>query len=272
MTNTMQHRDTLTPDTSREYSATIWGDCPLEGIRSGVVDGVFFEDDFIAPYFTVPTTEGVYPPYKAFTSTGGTIKPATQAWGGIITLGSDGDDEGASIQLTNSFMQISRSFGKLWFEARVKVDTIAVTKYDAFIGFGELQTLTATVPITATAGALADKNLVGWLRPGTSTTGDGSIARATYKADGIAAVTVQDNAAAFVADTYIKLGMRFDPSDYYLTFYLNGVPSGRKLIPSAAGTDFPNDILLSPIAAALNTAAVTSVFTIDRWRGFQLGV
>lgn len=275
MTNTMQYagnQGANVPNLDRRPSPFVWKDCPIQDILSGVVDGVYFFDDFLETYLTVPTTEAVFPPYKAFTSTGGTINPAAGAWGGQLALGSDGDDEGASLNTVLPFFQISRSNGKFWFECRVNVNTTAVTQYDAFIGLGEKMTLTAAVPITATAGLLADKNLVGWQRPGTSTTGDGSIAQGTYKADGVTAVVVQANAGAFVANTFLKLGMIFDPKDNFLRFYINGIESGNKLIPVAAGTDFPNDVVLGPIMGVTNTSANTSVFTVDWWRGCQLGV
>lgn len=259
-------------DTARHRSPAIWSDCPWDLIRSGEMGGVAFFDDFDTVGFTVPTTEGqIGPYYKAFTSTGGTIKPTTVARGGVVELGSDGDDEGASIATCSPPFQIIRGDGKLWFEARVKVNTIAVTKFDAFIGLGELMTLTATVPITATAGAMADQNFVGFLRPGTSTTGDGSILRFCYKANGVTAVTVKDTASTFVADTYIKLGFTFDPIDYKLRFFIDNVLQlTTYTVVSAAGTDFPNDVLLGPIAAVLNTAVNTSLFSIDWWRVAQL--
>ncbi len=261
-----------TADQNRTRSPAIWHDCPWDRINSGEVDGVTLFDDFLSPYLTVPTSEGVYPPYAGFSSTGGTILPATAERHGIITLGSDGDDEGASIRQVGQPFKIIRGDGKLWFEARVKVDTIAVTKYDAFIGLGEKQTLTAAVPITATAGTLADKNLVGFLRPGTATTGDGSSLRITYKADGVTAVTVETVAGVFAADTYVKLGFTFDPKDYKLRFFIDNVERVTTYtVPSAAGTDFPNDVLLGVIAAVTNAAAVTSVFSIDWWRVAQVG-
>lgn len=265
-------KNNFSTDTTRKPSPAIWSDCPWDQIGNGAKGGVRFFDDFDTIGFTVPTTEGqIGPYYKAFSSTGGTIKAATPVRGGVITLGSDGDDEGASIATVSPPFQIVAADGKFWMEARVKVDTIAVTKYDAFIGLGELMTLTATVPITATAGAMADKNFVGFLRPGTSTTGDGSIIRACYKADSVTAVTVIDTAAALVADTFIKLGMKFDPRDNYLRFFINNIELGsKKLIPVSGGTDFPSDTLMGPIAAVLNTAAITSVFTIDWWKFAQL--
>ena len=256
----------LTPDTNRRPSGGIWGRCPWEDIMAGKKNGFAFFDDFVSLPGPTPTTTGVFGPYKGFSSTGGTILPATQALGGIITLGSDGDDEGAVLASATNPFKIIQGGGKLWFECRVKVDTIADTKYDAFIGLGESMTISATVPITATAGTLADQNIVGFHRPAT----DGDVINAVYKANGVTAVTVGVMQVP-AADTYYKLGFVFDPYTYVLTFYLNGVATLTKTIPSAAGTDFPNDVLLGLIAAVVNAAgSVTSVFTVDWWKAAQM--
>ncbi len=260
--------------TNRNRSEAIWHDCPWDRIRNGELDGVAFFDDFDVGGFVVPTTAGVYAPYyQGFSSTGGTIQPATQVRAGVITLGSDGDNEGAAIQTANAPFLIQRAEGKLWFEARVSVDATAVTLYDAFVGLMEASTLTATVPITATAGLMADKNLVGFMRPGTATTGDGSSLRFTYKANGVTAVVVETVAAAFVAATFIKLGFVWDPTTNLLTDYINGVKrTTTYTMPAVAdGTDFPNDTQLALTAGVTNAAGITSVFTIDWWRCAQLG-
>lgn len=271
MTNMVQYRGNQgsgnPANTGRGPSPFLWSSCPWEEIVSGKIDGIAFFDDFLTPAFTVPTTEANYGPYKAFTSTGGTILPATPAWGGVITLGSDGDDEGASIATVGLPYKINRDNGKLWFECRVKVSTIADTTFDAFIGLGDQQTLTAAVPITATAGSLADENLVGFHRLGT----DGDYFDFRYKADGQTQVTHHSDAQVLVADTYVKLGMIWDPATYLLTAYGNGISLGTGYtVTTTAGNPFPNDVQLGLIAGVTNAAAATSVFTIDWWRIAQL--
>ena len=258
----------------RQASRAIWYDCPWNQIVEGSIAGIVEFNEFINPNFVTPTTEAVYPPYKGFSSTGGTITKANpQLRYGVITLGSDGDDEGASVAQVGTPFQVSALEGQFWAEFRVKVNSIAVTLYDAFVGFAEGITLTATVPITATAGAMSDNNMFGFLRPGTSTAGDGSLLRTFYKANGVTAVTVADYAAQFVADTYIKLGLRFSPADKYLRFFVNNVElATKKLIPDATGTDFPADVTVGLVAATLNTAVNTSVFSVDWWRAAQMDV
>src|SRR5687768_2373805 len=101
MTNIVQYRGNQGADvanTGRGPSPFIWSDCPVREILDGTKDGVYFYDDFLTSAFTVPTTEANCGIYKGFSSTGGVMTQASDAlnaWG-AISLGSDGDDEGAS--------------------------------------------------------------------------------------------------------------------------------------------------------------------------------
>ncbi len=273
MLNPLSFRLTGSVDTSRNHSPDLWYDAPILEVLAGTRGGIHRKYEFDDIGFTVPTTEGQIGPYwKAFSSTGGTIKPAAPVRGGVITLGSNDDDEGASIATCSPPFQIINTDGGLWYESRWKVTSTAVTRMDAFVGLGELMTLTATVPITATAGTMADQNMIGFLRPGTSTTGDGSSIRFFYKANGVAAVTIQTAAAAITADTFIKTGFKYDPVTNLITWYINNVKqTATYTLASAAGTDFPNDVLLGPIAASLNTVgSQTDLFTIDWIEVLQL--
>ncbi len=272
MLNPLSFRLTGSTDTSRKPSPDVWYDCPLLEYFARIRGGTYFYDDFDTIGFTVPTTEGqIGPYYKAFTSTGGTIKPSVPVRGGVITLGSNDDNEAASVATCSPPFQMVNTDGAIWFEARWKVTSTAVTIMDAYVGLGELMTLTATVPITATAGTMADQNLMGFLRPGTSTTGDGSLLRFFYKANGVTAVTVGTKAAALVADTFIKTAFKYDPVTNLLTWYVDNVKqSSTYTMASAAGTDFPNDVLLGPIAATCNAAgSITDVMTLDWWMVYQ---
>lgn len=260
-------------DTTRKYSGTIWADCPIEAIRAGLVEGFVWEKEFLTIPLVTPTTEAQYDDdLVAFSSTGGTMAMDTGEVGGGWKGGSDGDDEGASIRQNGQPAKINLSNGDLWFEAIVKTSTIADTKHGFFVGLIESVTLSATVPIAAD-GTLADKNLVGFHR----LEGDGDKVDCVYKADGVSAVTVQADAGTLVADTYTKLGMKFVPKRNigngigYLTFYQDGVAIGSKQIPSAAGTDFPNDVFLGFVFAVLNATATTpGTSTIKKVRMAQL--
>ncbi len=266
--------------TDRNPSPNIWADCPWEEIQSGNIPGVAFFDDFASFPKTPATTEGNWGQYAQFSSTGGTITAGT-GLGGEAVFASDGDNEGASIRTLATPFKIIRTGKKFWFEARVKSSTITDTKHGFFLGLLADAALTATLPIAAD-GTLADTNLVGFHR----LEGDGDAVDLVYKADGVTAVTTGADAITLEADTYVKLGMVFDPgvdpyvhdtdlsgdTKYLLTFYLNNLRlADYKQIPSAAGTDFPNDVGLGLAFAVLNATGTTpGSSTIDWWRAAQV--
>lgn len=267
--------DFLVPDTTRSPSRSVWGNCPWRDIKEGVVGGIAFHDDFESFPKTPATTEGNFGQYAQFSDTGGTIANDTTELGGAIAIGSDGDNEGCSIRTRSVPFRISQSTQRFWFEARILTSTITDAKHNIFVGLMDDTALTATVPITA-AGALADLNLVGFQRPETARTvagTGGGVMNTVYKADGITAVTVQSDAVTLAASTYVKLGMYFEPlgdkdGSYRLSFYANGTRlTTSKAIPSAAGTDFPNDINLGLVFAVLNATGTTpGTSSIDWWR------
>jgi hypothetical protein len=105
--------------------------------------------------------------------------------------------------------------------------------------------------------------------------------KSVYKADGVTQVTLETAASALVVDTYIHVGFKFSPKgfpgfngDDYVRFYFDNLErtAAAYLLASAAGTDFPNDVLLAPTAAVLNTAgSITDFMSVDAWRVCQLG-
>lgn len=257
-------------DTSRGPSQSIWADFPTLEILTGATDGVFIFDDFTNGPRVAAGAEASYAGYgggyRGFADTGGLVQDGGEI-GGTLDLSSDGDNEGASFRTGVASFQIGRGLGKFWFEARVKSSTITDTKHNLFVGLMGDSALTATVPITA-AGAIADVNIVGFHR----LEGDGDQFDTVYKADGVAAVTVQADAVQLVADTWVKLGIVFDPKNNTLTFYRNGLKLATTYtIPAAAGTDFPNDVRMGLVIAVLNATATTPGSSeIDWWRAGQL--
>ena len=268
-------------NSSMDYSGSIWGDCPVEALRSGQRQGFVWEKRFTSIPITPPTTEGNWMDMAMFSSTGGTAAGDTTEIGGGCAIGSDGDNEGVGMRTVVVPAKIILTGGDFWFEARILTSTITDAKHNIFLGLIENVALTATVPITA-AGALSDNNMVGFQRPETarSTAGTGgAIMNAVYKADGVTAVTVQTDAVTLVASTYTNLGMKFIPkrnfgpkgAPGYLYWYQDGAVVASKAIPTAAGTDFPNDVNMGFVFAVLNATATTpGTSTIKHVRMAQL--
>lgn len=251
----------------------IWKDCPLDEIAANPNVGYGFFDDFVRFCPVAAASEASYGPYKGFASTGGLVTDGT-AVGGVINASSDGDNEGASIATQMLPFKISGISGsktkKLWFEAKIKSSSIANTKHGIFAGLLDSATLSATVPIAAD-GSLADQNFVGFHR----LEGVGNYLNTVYKANGVTQVTVKDTAKIIVADTYMKVGIKFDPDANTLKFYFNGVEAADYLaaavLGATAGTDFPNDVTLGVAFAVLNaTGSSPGSASMDWWACYQL--
>ena len=85
-----------------------------------------------------------------------------------------------------------------------------------------------------------------------------------YQIGGVgAAVQVKDNAGTMVADTWIKLGLVYDPgaeADKKMKFFIDGVELGDSVTDAiiAAGTAFPTDEELTPVMMTKVGAAAES--------------
>lgn len=259
-----QYQGGLDADTGRGPSANIWGAAPVSQAGADPAYGIeVFEDFHLLPFTTLPTTEGAWGLYKVFSSSGGTFNAADED-GGVRTLGEVTDNEGVHFGMASFPFKIIRGGTKLLFEARVKRANITGT-HGFVVGLIDSRALTATVPITA-AGALADMNFVGFH----NLEGDPSHVDTVYKADTVTAVTVQADAVTLVADTYVKLGMIWEPKTNLLTYLKDGVAlATTKTVPAAAGTDFPNDVRLGFVIGALNGATAALSVSIDWFRVFQ---
>jgi len=277
MTNVTQYKDPT--DTTRGPSPVIWADCPWSEIFNQVGQGqggYQFFDDFLHGGITPTITTAIDltggSGYSAFGSAGATMTYDDVA-GGAIVLTEATADESLTLYTENHPYRISQDAGKLWFEARIKCSGIVTNANSFFVGLMDTTTPTDAVPLTAT-GALADMNLVGFHAPEANT----SAFDASYKADGVTAVEVNSDIGTLVADTYVKLGMVYDPTPSttgtkaQLVFYVDGAKQASvATIPDATGTDFPADIGLGlGIALAVGAGAETDTLTMDWWRVAQL--
>ena len=258
MANYVEYKDAT--DTSASPSPALWGDCPVNEIV-GTGNGVLQFEDFLGGVLASATTGTL----GTFLDASCTIGAANEV-NGAVTVTHDGTiDDSNSIFGAPAF-QISQTSGDLWFEARVKYSTVAADDYGFFVGLMDSTACAVEVPLTG-ASALADVNLVGFHKPEENSTAFDT----SYKANSVTAVEVNSNVGALVADTYVKLGMRFDASDNSLSFYIDGAKqAATKTIPSAAGTDFPNDVALKFMATQLAEDGVAYTFTCDWIRIAQM--
>lgn len=273
--NKVDYGTQLIEDTARRPSASIWKDCPIARLKEDAGVGIFFRDDFVqTALLATPTitTQAYYNNgWKAFGSAGGTLLSAFTENGGGLKADETDDNEGVNFATLATPFKIAPGKGDFWYEARLKVSTITANDGSFLAGLMDAQTLTVIKPITA-LGALADVNFFGFR----SLEATPQKVDTIYKADGVTAVVVKTDilggcptTTALVADTYVKLGMRFQPygSPYganVLSFYVNGFKlPDQKTIPTAAGTDFPNDVQMGLVFAYLCGSSNDSTFTVD---------
>lgn len=252
--------------------SSFWDDCPIEAIRNDPGKGFMIEDDFVDLGLTDQALDTITSwagagRYLIFGDVGvgnATVAPNGVLGGGIVLTEVD-DDEAVSITTKQTPFKIINTGGSLWFEARITTNVIVGDKQAWFCGLMDATPQTSIVPLTA-AGAIASINCVGFHHPEGNTTAYDT----SYRADGVAAVEVNSDVGTLVAGTYVKLGFKFDTYSNQLTFYINGTPqTTRKTIPSAAGTDFPNDVLLAPVLAEVLAASASYTLTMDWWRCAQ---
>lgn len=262
----------LTADNSRLRSENVWHRAPrFEDIDAGTVNGAYFNYDFVqAPVLVTPTitTQALYGQgLKAFGSSGGTLVNLAAADGGELVFTEATDNEGVSIASIALPFKIIRTYGSFWFEVRLKTSTVTDSQQGFFAGLVEQQTLSATVPIAA-AGTLADANFVGFHR----LEGDGDQIDTVYKSNGNTQVSAADQLhTALVADTYTKLGMQYDHRDYSFKFFQNNIQLATSYtIPSAAGTDFPNDVFMGICVAMLLATSSSLTLTLDWIKACQV--
>lgn len=278
-------RGNLVANTNRGPSPAIWADCPVNEIIDNPEKGFHFFDDFgdrPTGLITSPTTEAalVGIPYNGFGSSGATITFSNEA-GGAVVLTEVTDNEAVYLRAKSGMGQISAGKGKLWFEGRVKIGAVSDDNMGFIFGLWDDVTLSVVVPLsTANPPIMATTgNFVGFRAPEE----DAGVVRTMYDSDDAgqttdAEVIVQAGVHTFVADTYVKFGMCFDPDGFgqglgpLLRYYVNGVnQTGTKVIPDNTGTDFPADVRFTPlIGHRMGATASSGVTTMDWWRYAQI--
>lgn len=268
-----------TADTGRGRSPKVWEDFPWENIQAGVVDGVAdFEDFTRGGLLTAPSADAaeanlVEYGLSAFSTDASNISLGNPTWTnssgsqdlGTLILAETTTAESTSVRRASAPYRISANFGLLCFEARIKISSVATNEISFALGLMEDTAVALQVPLlVSSTHALADKNFVGFHKPVADTT----TFDATYKANGVTAVEVNGAIGSLAADTYVKLGFRFDPRDNYLRYFINNVEQATaKLIPDNTGTDFPADVPLGfVLGLGVGSAASDNTLTCDWFR------
>jgi hypothetical protein len=173
---------------------------------------------------------------------------------------------------------------KLWFEARIKKTTITNSYAGVFCGLADETALAAN--FIADAGAdFADNDLLGFWNDEThlndAGTTDGSSIHIVTQKTGAAFDTVLEEAGYFVADTFINLGFKYDPTaptETRIKFYVDGSELSTYIGETSADstcyitdtTNFPGGEEMTPILYISAASANDESVVIDWWRCAQL--
>lgn len=275
----------LSGDTSRGPSPNIWADCPwMEMLHDPTIGWGFFDDFFQAgegtdTAQTWPGPQGLL--YLCHGTAGTTVLPKTGVAGaltGIMELDVDNNDEEVYLSFSTTycptFGEISSTAAnarKLWFEGRVRFDTVlsGSPALGKFFGLGASGMNVANA-MAADAASVVVKDFVGFRA--VAADGDGMDA-VHIKVSG-AEVVVCESAAGptaqtLTADTWVKLGIHFDGTNTW--WYVNG----EKVVGTgvlADATNFPDGKGLHPIFGIRHHSAGTEDYEadIDWWRFARL--
>lgn len=265
-------------------SPNIWWDCPWDEIQSGQVAGQLIDLTFQkGGLITSPTTEAALIGYPAsgFGSSGSTQTYADEEGGGLV-LTEATDNEAVFVRTKTCPFQVSANKGKLWFEVRLKVSSITDNALGWIVGLWDDTTTTVAIPLSAANPPImaTTGNFIGFRAPEEDAGGVNFV----YDADDSgqttdAEVVVQSLVYQGVADTYVNLGMVFDPKDYSrlnsgrptIASYVNNiVQTSVKTVPNATGTDFPADVRMGLMAGIKLGTSTSTTMTIQWMRAAQL--
>lgn len=232
-----------------------------------------FYDDFVSGSDT--SLESGY--ILLQTATGTVLQIASQqASPGIRRLTSAADNDEAVIQLGNGldigpYVPLSKT---LCFEARVRVNAAAIVAGDHgfFVGLwtgGAAGGAIANLMFAAGDTIYATANLIGFQHLAAESTALDAVYQKTgqTKVDG-AVDTDLDTVHTLVADTWVKLGFRFEPTrPRKLVWYVDGVEKCSIPEASIAAAAFPDATtdLMQPTIGMRGVDATSAYLDIDWW-------
>jgi hypothetical protein len=211
---------------TRMPSAIIWANCPWEAIKNGEVDGHYYWNDFTGNIIlaNAQTVTDLRDGVMGFTAaTAGTTinKVDTAAPYGKVKLETTTINEDAGIMIgggNNVVGEYVFSAGKqLWFEARVSILNVTVTKLALLVAFAEEALCATTATLAAGGATIADKDYIGFHKRAADTVG---IDVVHNTAGGGGETILAADSGTFAADTFTKLGIYCDGTTIF--FYQDG--------------------------------------------------
>jgi hypothetical protein len=289
----MSNRPELPGSNTLGRTDALWANMPLDMMLgfNDLTHGVAMFDDFIGFGGTLSTNTGQYfsgrnryVAYQtasylltnvAFTPTPASVAPTSR---GAIVLGGTAainDNDECALQWGGHELTPYGSFpfsvipgmsDDLVFECRIKISSIAVDIGNFFIGLvgaAGVAPAATSVPITTSDALATTVSALGFGRLAAIT--DGAVALHYERASGTA--TSKAAVATAVADTYIKLGFKWDGNAKTLTPWVDGVPVPSKMISASVSgaTPWPNDFMAPVMAVMQKDADTAQKLTVDWW-------
>jgi hypothetical protein len=256
----------------RGPSPEVWDNCPvLDILLDPTVGWIHFYDFQNGPEIASNTSVEVdiASGYTVYSETGATATQQLDAPEGELLLEVNGtDDIDIAIgwgEKAGQIMIASSGPKAFWFEARIKMATVADNKTGAFIGFHDEACFVAD-GILADEGAMTTDDYLGFLWVATD---NDTIDTVCELAAG-AMEKIKDTVAVPVSGAYIKLGMKLITGETNVRFFVDGVEAADKV--SVTNAKFPFNEEMQPVFAVRSYAADSPAggVSIDWWRIAQL--
>jgi hypothetical protein len=273
---------------SRRPSGVIWGDCPPESaFMDDPMLGTYIWDDFTTGCPDVLGGTAVYGTgkygYSIYADTGVIFagEEGTNAYvGGILEIsGNDADNDEGNMSMAAPNFVVSDNPAvarKLWMECRIKKASIADEGLAFFVGLAYDHTTGLDIAVAdAMSNDEADLGAYSWLGFHCDLS-DGDAVDFVYMADGQAQTVHTAGIHVPVADTWVKLGFKYDPAAIAaqrITTYVNGVAQSTFVTAAQiAAATFPDGEAMAPMLATKVGTAAESKFQMDWWRFAQMAL
>ena len=258
----------------RGPSPNIWADLPRD-IQDPNVGFELF-DDFTN--FSQHISDQDTQQYASYIDTGVTLKQLPGVVGGQVQVaGNDADNDEGVLSTHGPLAQVSDTAGddrKLWFEARIKKASVANNGVSFFIGLafdhGSSVPLSAAEALVDNTGALGAFSYIGFHVDAA----DGDALNFVYKAEGQSQVDHIAGVQALAADTFYKVGFKYDPkadTSKRIAVYVDGTEQTTYVTgTNIAAATFPDAEPLGLCLATKVGAAAEVKVTMDWWKVAQL--
>ena len=239
---------------SRAPSPIIWADCPIITIRRDPSVGKYFFDDFHDGGSIPQANSESGSKWYGYTTSTSLADIAIQSDAdGVLMLDQDGTDDDVAVittgdNVTGMYTITDGQAGRFWFEARFKVSTITNTDLGVFVGLTEEGQAASAKPMGAVS-AIGDIDHIGFHVFEADGDGLDFVFTKSGQTDGVTA-----DIATLAVDTYVRVGLKYEPSDNKVHVYLNGVENVSAAVLASA-SNFPSAEKLALTVAISSGAA-----------------